>query len=615
MMGDHEDNNIQEKITKKSSLKNVIADFVHSKNKTFDGDSTKQRIKRALGAYYSMHEGLIYDEGGLPGKPSQSSAPKPDAPATNYWKNHLSNHYILSHFYQHGTTEEKLQAAKELPIAERKMKFWSQHSNFNPKDAQAYHETLKKQWGNSKSMRDTAISGVRASRSAPRIPPASTASKTASTSSSAPVAKVAPAAPAPSKNVVASPKQANSKPMNPNLQRLVAMRQARPTVATITKDSNTKVVSQTSPENSKEVQDFLNKGGRVQKVAKGKTNYRWPDGNPEKKIKESHSVQEDMKDVKSAMPKGAKPLSQILPKPARKSHEWLGNTEDERKIVNMYRDHTVEFPDYNGNGDDVFKGTRVKRAEKPVNPGEDEMKYAEWNTDIHVKEELSPELFKKKGGEPAALTSSHGPEKISSRHLDYHWATKYAAKPGDTIKAVGNDAHITSTEPDTHETIKTVITDGARHISQMPKGTYDSKDGNRTDANSGKYNVVRTHKSSDGYKSVHFVSSKKDKDVIGNQEHTTNESDAKEFKNYTHAQNHSNLMNRHHEDYGNGETRWQAYPKRDASQVKSWKSKWKAAAKEHTSALEKNGFWHLNPEVQKAHDKMQSFVHPAYNSI
>jgi hypothetical protein len=47
---------LDEVLTKKTPAKEVISDFVHSKNKMFKGDSKKQRIKRALGAYYSMHQ-------------------------------------------------------------------------------------------------------------------------------------------------------------------------------------------------------------------------------------------------------------------------------------------------------------------------------------------------------------------------------------------------------------------------------------------------------------------------------------------------------------------------------------------------------------------------------
>ena len=46
---------LKEVLTKKTPASEVISDFVHSKNKTFSGDSKKQRINRALGAYYGMH--------------------------------------------------------------------------------------------------------------------------------------------------------------------------------------------------------------------------------------------------------------------------------------------------------------------------------------------------------------------------------------------------------------------------------------------------------------------------------------------------------------------------------------------------------------------------------
>jgi hypothetical protein len=51
-----EGGSLQEKLTKKMSAGSVIHDFVHSKSKTFKGDTKKERIKRALGAYYGMHK-------------------------------------------------------------------------------------------------------------------------------------------------------------------------------------------------------------------------------------------------------------------------------------------------------------------------------------------------------------------------------------------------------------------------------------------------------------------------------------------------------------------------------------------------------------------------------
>ena len=44
---------LEEEITDKTPLKDVIHDFVHSKNKTFKGHSKKLRIKQALAAWYA----------------------------------------------------------------------------------------------------------------------------------------------------------------------------------------------------------------------------------------------------------------------------------------------------------------------------------------------------------------------------------------------------------------------------------------------------------------------------------------------------------------------------------------------------------------------------------
>lgn len=46
---------LQEVLTKKTPAGKVISDFVHSDDSRFSGDTKKQRIKRALGAYYGMH--------------------------------------------------------------------------------------------------------------------------------------------------------------------------------------------------------------------------------------------------------------------------------------------------------------------------------------------------------------------------------------------------------------------------------------------------------------------------------------------------------------------------------------------------------------------------------
>jgi hypothetical protein len=64
---------LDEVLTKKTPVSNVIDGFVHSKNKMFKGDSKNQRIKRALGAFYDKHpekskneEVQYVTEGGMP---------------------------------------------------------------------------------------------------------------------------------------------------------------------------------------------------------------------------------------------------------------------------------------------------------------------------------------------------------------------------------------------------------------------------------------------------------------------------------------------------------------------------------------------------------------------
>jgi hypothetical protein len=66
---------LDEKIDVGADAGATISDFVHSKSKTFKGDSKKQRIKRALGAYYgAQKEEKKFDEGYMP--PTQKRADK-----------------------------------------------------------------------------------------------------------------------------------------------------------------------------------------------------------------------------------------------------------------------------------------------------------------------------------------------------------------------------------------------------------------------------------------------------------------------------------------------------------------------------------------------------------
>lgn len=51
-----EETELDEKIDVGANISKTISDFVHSKSKTFKGDTKKQRIKRALGAYYAAQK-------------------------------------------------------------------------------------------------------------------------------------------------------------------------------------------------------------------------------------------------------------------------------------------------------------------------------------------------------------------------------------------------------------------------------------------------------------------------------------------------------------------------------------------------------------------------------
>ena len=50
-----EEETLEEKLSKKMSAAEVIHDFVHSDDPRFQGKTTKERMKMALGAYYKMH--------------------------------------------------------------------------------------------------------------------------------------------------------------------------------------------------------------------------------------------------------------------------------------------------------------------------------------------------------------------------------------------------------------------------------------------------------------------------------------------------------------------------------------------------------------------------------
>lgn len=72
---------------------------------------------------------IIYDDGiaVVTGRPF-----RPDSyDATRQALTHYQNYLLLKFFYQKGTPVEKMQAAKELVICERKITYWRKQDNFN----------------------------------------------------------------------------------------------------------------------------------------------------------------------------------------------------------------------------------------------------------------------------------------------------------------------------------------------------------------------------------------------------------------------------------------------------------------------------------------------------
>lgn len=53
---------IDEALTRKMDAADIIHDFIHSNDPRFHGKSKKERIKMALGAFYSMHPEKVINE-------------------------------------------------------------------------------------------------------------------------------------------------------------------------------------------------------------------------------------------------------------------------------------------------------------------------------------------------------------------------------------------------------------------------------------------------------------------------------------------------------------------------------------------------------------------------
>jgi hypothetical protein len=105
---------LDEKINVGADAGATISDFVHSKSKTFKGDSKKQRINRALGAYYAAKKAKV-DEAMMPGEEVPTSTP---APTVDKNKNQQLNNLKVMQQKQRQLQQQRfnLQKQNKLPL-------------------------------------------------------------------------------------------------------------------------------------------------------------------------------------------------------------------------------------------------------------------------------------------------------------------------------------------------------------------------------------------------------------------------------------------------------------------------------------------------------------------
>jgi len=86
---------------------------------------------------------LVYSERT---EPFTGSFDMSKAKATEHYMRHYCNSLYLSFMMKNGTMKERSEASNELAIAERKMKFWKNHHNFEQEVATRASIEAKKQW-------------------------------------------------------------------------------------------------------------------------------------------------------------------------------------------------------------------------------------------------------------------------------------------------------------------------------------------------------------------------------------------------------------------------------------------------------------------------------------
>jgi len=123
VVGESEEMELDEKIDVGADAGSTISDFVHSKSKTFNGDSKKKRIERALGAYYAAKK-ANFDEANMPGEeaPTPTSTPEPatDKNKNQQLKNQQLNNLRMMQQKQRQLQQQRfnLQKQGKLPIVD-----------------------------------------------------------------------------------------------------------------------------------------------------------------------------------------------------------------------------------------------------------------------------------------------------------------------------------------------------------------------------------------------------------------------------------------------------------------------------------------------------------------
>lgn len=89
---------------------------------------------------------IMYDT-----NPGKYEGPKIDLSkidATRAWFKHKENEAVLKFFHLNGSRLEKQEAAEELIICERKLRYWEHAPNFDKDEAIRMVAKLNKDWSN-----------------------------------------------------------------------------------------------------------------------------------------------------------------------------------------------------------------------------------------------------------------------------------------------------------------------------------------------------------------------------------------------------------------------------------------------------------------------------------